>query len=322
MALMADPRWRARLAAMDPLPAATARAAPDRATGLAEAFAAVRVDGVLTCRLVLAPLGLALAEALDVPFLVDADDDDERLLGDLGDAGTAAAYGRLARVCLPATALVLAASSVDAEALSTRHGLGDRVAVVPNAAPTPPDPVPGPPPGDGRILFVGNLTYAPNVAGARWLVETVLPELPDRMTVDLVGEAAPEVAALAGPRVRVHGWLDDLTARYAAADVAAAPLHHGAGTRIKILEAFTHRRPVVATAAAAAGLEVTDGVHLRLADTPATFAEAVVDLAAPGASAALVAAAADRAATTYHPGPVSRRAAALMARATEQRERP
>jgi len=37
------------------------------------------------------------------------------------------------------------------------------------------------------------------------------------------------------------------------------PLRHGSGTRIKVLEAFAHGRPVVATPAAVAGLELDPG---------------------------------------------------------------
>lgn len=322
MALMADPRWRARLAALAPFPPGATQAGPERAAGLAAALDDIRFDGVLACRMVLAPLGLALAEAVGVPLLVDADDDDERLLNELGDPEGAAAHGRLARVCLPEAALVLTAAAGDAAALAARHDLGNRVVVVPNPAPLPPVPAPDPPPGNGQVLMVGNLTYAPNVIGAQWLVASVLAHLPAPMTIDLVGDAAPEVRALAGPRVRVHGWVEDVAPLYAASDVAVAPLRHGAGTRIKVLEAFAHRRPVVATTVAADGLEVTDGDHLRLADDAVAFAAAIVEVTRPEAGAGLVAAGAALAATTYHPDLVGRRAAGLMARVTDQRERP
>jgi polysaccharide biosynthesis protein PslH len=57
------------------------------------------------------------------------------------------------------------------------------------------------------------------------------------------------------------------------------PISVGGGTRTKLLEAFAHRVPVVASPAAAAGLAVSDGRHLLLAEDPdraATSIEAIV----------------------------------------------
>ena len=77
----------------------------------------------------------------------------------------------------------------------------------------------------------------------------------------------------------------DLTPWYASADVVVVPLHKGAGTRIKVLEAFAHRRPVVATPAAVAGLDVVDGRSVHLGTTAAELAAHTVRLlAAPDAS--------------------------------------
>ena len=59
----------------------------------------------------------------------------------------------------------------------------------------------------------------------------------------------------------------------ARADLAVVPLRIGSGTRLKILESFAHRIPVVSTTIGADGLDVEDGVHLLLADRPEEFAQ-------------------------------------------------
>ena len=48
--------------------------------------------------------------------------------------------------------------------------------------------------------------------------------------------------------------------------------------RVKILESFAHRVPVVSTTLGAEGSDVDDGVHLLLADDPEAFAAATVRL--------------------------------------------
>ncbi|HEX5587785.1 MAG TPA: glycosyltransferase family 4 protein, partial [Acidimicrobiia bacterium] len=181
-----------------------------------------------------------------------------------------------------------------AAAFASRHELPTPV-VVPNtmAAAT----AFAPRPGTGRLLFVGNLTYAPNEEAAAILAREVLPLVRAARppaTLELVGAPSPAVQSLDGnPGVRVRGFVPDLAPEYAAADVVVVPLVDGAGTRIKVLEAFAHRRPVVATPAAVAGLAVTDGVDVLLAHTPPELARAVERvLADPGLADALVTAAA------------------------------
>jgi glycosyltransferase involved in cell wall biosynthesis len=64
----------------------------------------------------------------------------------------------------------------------------------------------------------------------------------------------------------------------AGASVAVVPLRYGSGTRVKILESFANRVPVVSTTLGAEGLEVEDGVHLLLADDAQELAAATVRL--------------------------------------------
>jgi glycosyltransferase involved in cell wall biosynthesis len=57
--------------------------------------------------------------------------------------------------------------------------------------------------------------------------------------------------------------------------VLLVPLTLGGGSRLKILEGFALRAPVVSTAKGVEGLDVTDGVHYLRAETPAGFVDAL-----------------------------------------------
>jgi glycosyltransferase involved in cell wall biosynthesis len=61
-------------------------------------------------------------------------------------------------------------------------------------------------------------------------------------------------------------------------DVYIVPLRIGGGTRLKIFEAMAMAKAVVSTTVGAEGLPVTSGQDVVIADDPAVFAEAVVDL--------------------------------------------
>jgi glycosyltransferase involved in cell wall biosynthesis len=94
--------------------------------------------------------------------------------------------------------------------------------------------------------------------------------------------------------VQLAGAVPDLRPFYQEADVVVVPLLHGGGTRIKVLEAFAYRRPVVATSVAVAGLALRDGVEVMLADSPREFAAAVSALLEDAASGLRLVESADR----------------------------
>ncbi len=71
----------------------------------------------------------------------------------------------------------------------------------------------------------------------------------------------------------VVGAVPDVSAWYADADVVVVPLRLGSGTRIKVLEAFAHRRPMIATPAAVAGLEVSHGRQVLIGEGASELAQ-------------------------------------------------
>jgi len=282
---LADAGLRERLERTAPLPRRARLAPPTLAPGLASSLTPLgRPRAVLTMRLYLAPLGLRLARELGADrVVVDADDDDVALLRSLGDDEEADAFDRLARAWLPDADAVLAASHGDAAAIAARTDIP--CDVVPNAAPQPSRVVPRP--RADRLLFVGNLTYEPNRVAARELVREILPAVRRRrpgVTLDLVGPHDGSLDGLRAAGVRFTGAVPDVTPCYEAADLVVVPLRHGAGTRIKVLEALAHGRPVVATPIAVAGLELdAAAAPLAIGDGVDDLADAIVErLAVPG----------------------------------------
>jgi glycosyltransferase involved in cell wall biosynthesis len=157
------------------------------------------------------------------------------------------------------------------------------VAVVPNTYPRPRRPAGDPsaecPP---VVLLQGSLGYPPNIDAAHWLATTIAPKVRTQipgLEVRLVGRPATSILKLHSPGVvTVVGEVPSMNTELARASVAVVPIRYGGGTRVKILENFAHRVPVVSTTLGAEGLDVQDGVHLLLADDPDEFAAAIVRL--------------------------------------------
>jgi hypothetical protein len=279
------------------------------------------MSGVLASGLDLAPFALGLSDWLGVPLVLDSAGDYTGMLVPDRPPVQVDPDWYLAAGCVTEASLVMAASSAEAEAVDTRFALGGRVAVLADAAPAVAWQV-GPPKRSGRVLFRADLTEPVNIEAARWLVEEVLPHLPPHFSLDLVGPAGEEMHALVRDGVQVHGPATDLLASFQFADVAVAPQRASGRGREQVLEAFVHRRAVVASPTAADGLEVTAGVHLRVGDAPEAFALAVVASAQPKSEAAeqileaQVAAAFEVATTRHDPSALQTDAASLLAGAT------
>jgi glycosyltransferase involved in cell wall biosynthesis len=307
--LLAQPIWRQRLGVAGQWPGTTRAAPPTLAETVAAALGNRSAWAVHVVRAGLAPLGVAVAELIDAACVTcDLDDDDEALLDRLGHPAEADAYGRLIAAFAPSFDGVWLAAADEAAAVATR--IGTPTAAVPNAVHLPERPARAPvaPPD---LLFVGNLTYAPNIEAAGTLVNLVLPlvrratGLP--VTVTLAGrhDGGPALVELGRrPGVRLSGFVPDLARTYAAASACVVPLTHGAGTRIKLLEAFAHRVPVVATPAAFAGLEVEPGIHVLAGDTAEAVADHVTTLLGDPARGDQVAAAARRLVEQRYAAPV------------------
>jgi glycosyltransferase involved in cell wall biosynthesis len=173
---------------------------------------------------------------------------------------------------------VVVPSEVDA----ARSGLTN-VEVIPNMYPRPRQPAGNPSAaGPPVVLFQGSLGYPPNIDGAEWLATTIAPRIRAAVPateVRLVGRPGTSVKWLHRPgMVSVVGQVPSMEDELARASVAVVPVRYGSGTRVKILESFAHRVPVVSTTVGAEGLDVEDGVHLLLADDPGEFAAATVRL--------------------------------------------
>jgi glycosyltransferase involved in cell wall biosynthesis len=132
------------------------------------------------------------------------------------------------------------------------------------------------------LTMVGWLAYAPNLDAATIAAEEILPRVRARYPgarLRLVGHHDDRVVPLARiPGVEVLGEVDDLSAALAGTDVVIVPIRFGSGTRIKVLEGFARRLPIVSTSIGCEGLDAVDGRHLLVADDPEAFAEACLQL--------------------------------------------
>jgi len=144
--------------------------------------------------------------------------------------------------------------------------------------------------GAPTVVYPATFSYPPNEEAALSLITEVHPLVQRHSRsalLNLVGAeptAAMHAAAARTSGVTITGPVPDTRPWLWAATAMAAPLRHGSGTRIKLLEAFAAGVPVVTTTKGAEGLEVVDGEHVLIAHSPQEFADAIGDLHASSES--------------------------------------
>jgi len=161
------------------------------------------------------------------------------------------------------------------------------VHVIPWAVAPRPTPVPW---ADRRgIAFIGNFRFAPNRDAAAFLVAEILPKVwraDPSIDCLLVGASMPEeIRKLAGPRVRVLGYLADLADVFARVRLTVAPLRFGAGVKGKVLESLAAGVPCVMTPIAAEGLGLPETLRDAVSSDAQSLAEDILRLHAGGTMA-------------------------------------
>ena len=138
------------------------------------------------------------------------------------------------------------------------------------------------------IVFTGQMDYRPNIEAVTWFVEAIMPHIrvvhPQARFAIVGRNPTDAVKALARqPGVIVTGEVADVRGWIAASAVVVAPLKLARGVQNKVLEAMAMARPVVASTAAAEGIDHADTIHVGA--TVGEIAEAVTRLMSDPAKA-------------------------------------
>ena len=133
------------------------------------------------------------------------------------------------------------------------------------------------------ILFIGTLSYYPNLDGARYFVHEILPliwEKDPSVTFWMAGAEPPQVLLdlQRDVRVRVIANPDNMDDVARQCCMTVVPLRTGSGTRIKIMHAMALGMPIVTTSLGCEGIPVEDGKQMFIRDRPLEFALAVLEV--------------------------------------------
>ena len=126
------------------------------------------------------------------------------------------------------------------------------------------------------LVYHGTFSYPPNREALRIFAEILLPGLERQgLKAHLLAVGKNPPANSPHPRIQLTGSVERVAPWLKAADLAVIPLTDGGGTRMKIIDCFAARLPVISTSKGIEGIPVIPGQHALVIDNWGSMIEAI-----------------------------------------------
>lgn len=132
------------------------------------------------------------------------------------------------------------------------------------------------------LVFTGMMGYVPNYDGILYFIDEILPKIQKHVPavkLYVVGNKPPQILKRReSENVIITGYTEDVRPYVRRASVFIVPLRMGSGTRLKIAEAFSMKKPIVTTSIGCEGINVVSEESAIIADDAQSFADGVLRL--------------------------------------------
>jgi glycosyltransferase involved in cell wall biosynthesis len=137
-------------------------------------------------------------------------------------------------------------------------------------------------PTPNHLVYCGSMDVFVNQDAVSWFIRDIFPLILKKKpetTLTVIGRNPPDwLVKLQTNQIQFTGQIPDVRFPLKKAVLEVVPLRIAGGSRLKILEAFAAKIPVLSTTIGAEGLNVNDGQNIVLADTAEQFANRCVEL--------------------------------------------
>jgi len=133
------------------------------------------------------------------------------------------------------------------------------------------------------LVFVGNMSYPPNIETAEFIVLRVLPllreEFPEIKVLLAGAEPSRKVHLLAKANgVELKAGLEDIREAYGTGKIFFAPMLIGTGLQNKLLEAMAMEKPCVTSDLANKALKADHGKNILVGECPEDYVKLISEL--------------------------------------------
>ena len=118
------------------------------------------------------------------------------------------------------------------------------------------------------LVFIGNLSYAPNIEAALYISNTIVPELiqdyPNLKVLIAGSNPVSKINKLANKHIDINGWMEDIKKAYCSGKIFFAPMSIGTGLQNKLLEAMSLEIPCITSKLANNSLKATHNKNVLI----------------------------------------------------------
>lgn len=132
------------------------------------------------------------------------------------------------------------------------------------------------------LVFVGNLSYRPNVDAAQYICCELIPELeqrkPDISVLFSGANPSKSVLSLQKNNIKVMGWTEDIRLAYSSGKIFLAPMRIGTGLQNKLLEAMSMELPCITSPLANQTLGAKNGQEIYVGRSKEEYVQLILKI--------------------------------------------
>jgi glycosyltransferase involved in cell wall biosynthesis len=132
------------------------------------------------------------------------------------------------------------------------------------------------------LVFVGNLSYVPNIEAANFILKQILPKLlkikPNIKILIAGSDPTKKIMNFSNKNIYVKGWVNDIRDVYCSGKIFFAPMSIGSGLQNKLLEAMALGIPCITSKLSNFSLGATHMENIIIGDSINDFINQIVFL--------------------------------------------
>ena len=133
-----------------------------------------------------------------------------------------------------------------------------------------------------ELIFIGNLSYLPNIEAAKFIAKEILPKLvgilPNIKILIAGSNPSNKVLKLANKNIKIQGWVQDIRKTYSSGKIFFAPMTIGSGLQNKLLEAMSMGIPCITSELSNRSLKAIDEKNILIGNSVNEYINLIISL--------------------------------------------